>query len=269
MFSCWKIRPKTQVRSYSDFRSEGMLWIKEVEMDDSLDELKSCRSTVGNNFPNIGMLEAKIASTPNKIIQNYHFKKKVSHEEQKAQKRESVFSRKTHRLHDVRRRCMTQKWWEVLLDTAERAAVLRNQQFGHLANENSSQKRFESRVAPSSAIWPLIERSSASCVSRNQSHKLCHSRSWHWNTVVTRRDRDTTKEALRGQGSGLASHRQTLSTSLGQSSVTVERTIRRLEPTKCSETSKEQLEKQRVPRDPVPNAPRRGGRKNHQTLTPA
>ena len=53
-----------------------MLWIKEVEMVDSLDELKSSRS----------VLDAKIASVLNKIIQSSKLKKKVNLEEQKAQK---------------------------------------------------------------------------------------------------------------------------------------------------------------------------------------
>ena len=68
----------------SDCPSEAMLWIKEVV--DSLDELKSSRSAIGKNFPNFEMLDAKIASALKKIIQNSHFKKKVSLEEQKAQK---------------------------------------------------------------------------------------------------------------------------------------------------------------------------------------
>ena len=40
-FSCWKIRFKTEVNSRSDFPSDAVLWIKEVEMVVSLDELKS------------------------------------------------------------------------------------------------------------------------------------------------------------------------------------------------------------------------------------
>ena len=40
-FSCWKIRFKTQVSSCSDFPSEAMLWIEEMEMVDSVDDLKS------------------------------------------------------------------------------------------------------------------------------------------------------------------------------------------------------------------------------------
>ena len=52
----------------------------------SLDELKSSRSVCREDFPNFGMLDAKIASARNKIIQNSQFKKKVSLEEQKAQK---------------------------------------------------------------------------------------------------------------------------------------------------------------------------------------
>ena len=46
-FLCWKKRSKTQVAASSDFPSEAMLWIKEVEMVDSLEELKSSRSIDG------------------------------------------------------------------------------------------------------------------------------------------------------------------------------------------------------------------------------
>ena len=63
-----------------------MLWIKEVEMVESVDELKSSCSTRGTPGPNFELLDAKIASALNKVIQNTRFKKKVSLEEQKAQK---------------------------------------------------------------------------------------------------------------------------------------------------------------------------------------
>ena len=85
-FLVWKIRFKTQVTTCSDFPLDAMLWIKEVEMVDSLDEIKSSRSGCGKDFPNFEMLDAKIASALNKIIQNSQFKKKVSVEEQKAPK---------------------------------------------------------------------------------------------------------------------------------------------------------------------------------------
>ena len=55
-------------------------------MVDSMDGLKSSRSVCGKNFPNFEMLDAKIASALNKIIQNSHFKKMFSLEEQRAQK---------------------------------------------------------------------------------------------------------------------------------------------------------------------------------------
>ena len=45
-----------------------MLWIKDVEVVDSLEELKSSRSVCGKDFPNFEMLDAKIASALNKII---------------------------------------------------------------------------------------------------------------------------------------------------------------------------------------------------------
>ena len=67
----WKIRFRNQVTTCSDFPSEAMLWINEVEMVDSLEDLKSSRSIARKNFPNFEMLDAKIASALNKIIQNF------------------------------------------------------------------------------------------------------------------------------------------------------------------------------------------------------
>ena len=40
-FACWKIRFKTEVCTCSQFPTEAMLWIKEVEMVDSVDDLMS------------------------------------------------------------------------------------------------------------------------------------------------------------------------------------------------------------------------------------
>ena len=57
-----------------------MLWIKEV------DDLKTSQSIRGHRFLNFEMLDGKIASSLNKIIQNSNFKKKkVNLAEQKAQ----------------------------------------------------------------------------------------------------------------------------------------------------------------------------------------
>ena len=55
-------------------------------MFDSFQELNSSRYVSGKNFPIFEMLDAKIASALNMIIQNSHFKKKVSLEEHKVQK---------------------------------------------------------------------------------------------------------------------------------------------------------------------------------------
>ena len=77
-FLCWKIRFKNQVTTCSDFPSEAMLWIKEVEMVDSLDELTSSRSVAGKNFQNF------------------------EDEEEEAQKEDPVSTGETDRLHDLR-----------------------------------------------------------------------------------------------------------------------------------------------------------------------
>ena len=86
-FACWKIRFKTEVCTSSQFPTEAMQWIKEVELVDSVDDLRSSSSTRGISMPNFEVLDARIASALNKIIHNSLFKRKISLEEQKAQKR--------------------------------------------------------------------------------------------------------------------------------------------------------------------------------------
>ena len=85
-FAWWKIRFKTEVCTCSQFPTEAMQWIKEVEMVDSVDDLKSSCSIRGTQGPYFEVLDAKIASALNKIIHNSHFKRRISLEEQKAQK---------------------------------------------------------------------------------------------------------------------------------------------------------------------------------------
>ena len=85
-YACWKIRLKTEVYTYSQFPTEAMQWIKEVEMVDSVDDLMSSSSIRGISMPNFEVLDARIASALNKIIHNSHFKRRISLEEQKAPK---------------------------------------------------------------------------------------------------------------------------------------------------------------------------------------
>ena len=63
-----------------------MQWINEVEMVESVDDLKSSCSIKGTHGPDFELLNAKIAPALNRIIHNTRFEKKVSLEEQKAQK---------------------------------------------------------------------------------------------------------------------------------------------------------------------------------------
>ena len=91
-FACWKIRFKTEVCTCSQFPMEAMHWIKEVEMVDSVDDLKSSSSLRGIQMSNFEVLDARNASALNKIIHNSHFKKKISLEEMKTQKKRIVSS---------------------------------------------------------------------------------------------------------------------------------------------------------------------------------
>ena len=92
-FACWKIRFKTEVCTCSQFLTEAMHWITEVEMVDSVDDLMSSSSTRGIQMPNFEVLDVRIASALNRIIDNSHFKRRVSLEEQKSHPKEDRFLR--------------------------------------------------------------------------------------------------------------------------------------------------------------------------------
>ena len=59
-----------------------------MEMVDSVDDLKSSHSIRGTPGPDFELLDARIASALHKIIRNSHFKRRISLEEQKAQKQD-------------------------------------------------------------------------------------------------------------------------------------------------------------------------------------
>ena len=82
--------------------TEAMQWIKEVEMVDSVDDLRSSSSIRGISMPNFEVLDARIASALNKIIHNSHFKRRISLEEQKGPEAGPFPSRKTDCLLDLR-----------------------------------------------------------------------------------------------------------------------------------------------------------------------
>ena len=84
-FACWKIRFKTEVFTCSQFPTEAMQWIKEVEMVDSVDDLRSSSSIRCISMPNFEVLDARIASALNS-----HFKRRISLDKQKAQKQDRL-----------------------------------------------------------------------------------------------------------------------------------------------------------------------------------
>ena len=99
-FACWKIRFKTEVCTCSQFPTEAMLWIKEVEMVESVDDLKSSLSVRGIRMPDFDVLDARIASALNRII--HLTSKERSVWRNKKPKRGPFPSRKTDRLPDLR-----------------------------------------------------------------------------------------------------------------------------------------------------------------------
>ena len=54
------------------------MWIKEVEVAKSVDDLMTSRSLKGLAFPNCEMLDAKIASALKRIISDPYFGRRIS-----------------------------------------------------------------------------------------------------------------------------------------------------------------------------------------------
>ena len=75
-FACWKKRFKTEVCTCSQFPTETMHWITELEMVDSVDDIISSSSIRGIQMPNFEVLDARIASALNKIIHKFSLQKK-------------------------------------------------------------------------------------------------------------------------------------------------------------------------------------------------
>ena len=75
-----------------------MLWIIEVEMAKSMDDLMSSQSIGGYRFPNFEMLDAKLACALKKIIPNPYFKRRGA----KSSNTGPISSRKTDCSYDLR-----------------------------------------------------------------------------------------------------------------------------------------------------------------------
>ena len=83
----WKVNFKTEICAKSAFSHITMHWIKEVEIAKSIDDIMTSRSKTGRrDVPDYEMLGEKIASVLKKMISSVHLRRRVSVEEQRAQK---------------------------------------------------------------------------------------------------------------------------------------------------------------------------------------
>ena len=121
------------------------MWIKEVEMVDSVDDLKifAYLSEEFEMDQTFEVLDARIASALNKIIQNTRFKKKVSMEEMKAQK-EDRFLRGRQIAHLI---------YEYFRVTGANDSVEKYADLFTVALRNDDRKDFDSKWDGYFIIW--------------------------------------------------------------------------------------------------------------------
>ena len=101
-FACEKIRFKSEVCTCSHFLTEAMLWSKEVEMVESVDDLKSSRSIRGTPGPDFELLDARIVSALNNNHPEYPLQEKGQSGGNESSQRTFFPSRKTDRVLDLR-----------------------------------------------------------------------------------------------------------------------------------------------------------------------
>ena len=93
-FQCWQTNCKTEVRSCSGCSAVAMLWITEVEVAKSVDDLMTSQSIEGHVFLDFEMLDAKTACALKRIITNQYFRRRIDVEEQHAQKYDRILRRR-------------------------------------------------------------------------------------------------------------------------------------------------------------------------------
>ena len=71
---CWKTNFKTEVCSCSGCPAIAMVWIKEVQIAKSVDDLVTSQSIERHVFPDFEMLDTKIASALKRITTSQYFR---------------------------------------------------------------------------------------------------------------------------------------------------------------------------------------------------
>ena len=98
---CWKVNFNTEVCSNSGSPTVALLWIKDLERANSVDDLLTSQSIEWRDFSDFQMLDAKIASAWKKILSDQHFPKKSGCRRAACSKTQQISSRKANCLHDL------------------------------------------------------------------------------------------------------------------------------------------------------------------------
>ena len=91
-FQSWIVNFRTEVCSKANNPTLALQWIKEIEATKSLDDLITPTSITSKDFPDSEELDLMMAATLKRCYDKQtHFRKKISVEEQRAQKVDQFF----------------------------------------------------------------------------------------------------------------------------------------------------------------------------------
>ena len=101
-FAWWTIRFKSEVCICSQFLTEAVLWIKDVEMVESVDDLKSSRSTKRNSRSRLWVARREHCFSTEQNHPEYPLQEKGQSGENESSNRKPFLSRNTDCLFDLR-----------------------------------------------------------------------------------------------------------------------------------------------------------------------
>ena len=102
-FQIWRVTFRTEVCSKAKNPRLAMQWIKKIETAKSIDDLISPKSITGKDFPDHDELDMMMASALKKCYDKQtHFRKKVSIEEPRAQKKDRFLRERHIAFYDLR-----------------------------------------------------------------------------------------------------------------------------------------------------------------------
>ena len=190
-FSCWKIRFKTGECSWTNFPTEAMLWIEEVEMATAVNDLKYSRSVQGITFfSDFELLDATILIDTDLRQWNMGiFRRSTKNDQDRAKKDAKKKRRKWPPLCDRQR---NRRWLRTKLEKDQESDVsFQGDQDEEIDNSDKEEEWIEFIKRSTKEAQEHMKKMNIPCLI--ETHRKWSGR-WHWESHPSQEKEKTKKE---------------------------------------------------------------------------